>query len=307
MLPNHSRSPAHRAGEREALDDGRAARPAAPARRRRAWRPWCRRRRRAPRRRAPRPRASPGTRRARSAAGRPCPAPAAACEAAPARAGRRPADPTARATSRASSSAGWQPRWIVRHQSPGTQHTASLSPAPSSVAIAAPAGPASARRRPLFRCRTSSRPAALVGQRGGRPLESQPAAAALAALVDRQRRGTAAARARRPGEVRQARQALPAERLLRRGAEGAPRREQDVEQGPHDARLARALSPVAADPSRVRQERSTGPVTGIARSTRPARSAASSATSGLISIGVRRAPVRRRAAPTPPAASSQPA
>jgi hypothetical protein len=64
-----------------------------------------------------------------------------------------------RATSRARSSAGWQPRWIVRHLSPGTQHTASHSPTLSIVAMAAPAGRASARRRPLFSWWTSSRPA----------------------------------------------------------------------------------------------------------------------------------------------------
>ena len=107
---------------------------------------------------------------------------------------------------------------------------------------------------------------ALVGERCGGPLEPQPAAAALAALVDRQRRGTAAAGARRPGEVRAGRRCMlrqsgsSAERHRR-----APRREQDVEHDPHRSHLAPASC--HAWPRawcRMGQERSTGPVTRIA-------------------------------------------
>ena len=215
MLRNIRRSPANGAGEREALDDGRAGIPERPRAgvERGAGRvdvvdqrhPRGHLRRRLARN-------APRTLRRRAAVSSPrCGLP----QPAPARAGRRPAAPTCgrplgRAAPRDGSRAGSS---ATNRPAPSTRLA---PPPPSRVAIVAPAGPARARRGRSSGRRTRSRPPpSRRWQRppagtpaGGRPHSRQSPTGRAVGRPQRAHDG--------PGEVRQTCQAVGAERLLGR-------------------------------------------------------------------------------------------
>ena len=250
------------AGQREApRTTAAAARPQSPRARRRAWRPSCRRRRRAPRSRARAPSAPERPAHVAPPGGRVEP-PLRPAQAAPARAGRRPAAPTAAPRVRASSSAGWQPRWIVRHRSPGTQHTASHSArAEHASRWSRPPGRASARRRPLFSCADE-----LAAARPRRPERRRPGRTPAGGRGTRGTRRPAAPwdgrSARTPGPARYGRPArhARAERLLRPRRTGRTAAGAGCRAGP--ARDPRSRAPchlVAARPSRCVRKGARGP------------------------------------------------